>query len=163
MKAINSRLQHEWQEWTRRKAAELGRVSVQDLDSIGLRDTVDAPDDDTIHGYFFNPTTYAPTALVEIKRGEAIPVDKWRPFAADRANYAALVALARPHSIPVFVVYYMKTERIADDHPFFVQLLESATPTYDGPSCVIKSDTFARLFPRVFGRQRADTPIDRAA
>lgn len=132
MKAVNDHVQHEFQEWGR--TALPRTVVIQDLDSWALS---------------ISDGDYHPVALIELKRSFIAP-HAWRPYAADRPNYASLLNLARAASVPLFVVYYTKGTPIVDETRFHVFRLDAATPEYHGRRKVITARTFARMFPNLF-------------
>lgn len=143
MKTLNAGLQSEWHAFTRR---HFGPIVVQDIDARGDGRRIHIHDDATITLATADPQTYLPTALIEIKRGTVIPVADWRPFDADRRNYAALVELARPHGIPVYVVYAEKCDEILDGTPVHAFRLTAAVPAYEYRHAVMAAAAFADLF-----------------
>ena len=128
MKAVNRYTSNEFHDWQRR-ALPAGLV-IQDLDAWA----VSVSDEES-----------RPVALLELKRS-SIDVEAWRPFEADRPNYAALLNLARAAGIPLFVVYFRKGVPIEDATPLHVFRLESADPLR-GRRRVLTAGEFAARFP----------------
>jgi hypothetical protein len=131
-KAINRYTSNEFHDWQRR--ALPSSCVIQDLDAWA----VEVANED-----------YLPVALIELKRS-FIDVETWRPFDADRPNYAALLALAIAAGIPLFVVYFRKGIEIEDDTPLAVFRLESVRP-FSGFRKVMTGAEFAARFPILTG------------
>lgn len=134
MKAINHSTANEFHDWQARALYAHG-FRMQDLDAWAIAVT--------------EPASYAPVALVELKRSFILP-SEWFPFAADRAAYASLLALAEAAAIPLFVVYFVKGEPIRDDSLFHVFEITAAIPEYHGRRRLMRADAFAAAFPYPF-------------
>lgn len=140
MKPINDRVQHEFQEFGRRR---LGAWIVQDLDAYGRAEgNLYFPDEDTHTLLVSDPSSFLPRCLIECKRSTA-PAASWRPYVEDRRNYQALVEVARLCEIPLLVVYHVKGRRIDDDSYLAVFLLEQAIPAFRYERRVMTADEFA--------------------
>lgn len=135
LKAVNHSTSSEWHDFARARLTR--RFVIQDVDAWAL--AISDPRAD-----------YRPVALIELKRS-FIAVDTWRPFAADRNNYAALLELARCAGVPFFVVYFEKGVPIVDETPLAVFRLEAAVPEYRAYRKVMRGRDFAGRFPNLTG------------
>jgi hypothetical protein len=129
MKPVNAALANEFHVWQR---DALPRCVIQDLDAWAIVAS--------------DPESYEPAALFELKRSSAAP-EAWRPYAADRANYASLDMLARRAGIPLFVVYWQKGRPIDDETLFRVTRFSDVVPEYHGRAAIVSAQTFAERFP----------------
>jgi len=64
-------------------------------------------------------------ALLELKRS-TIPVEAWRPFAADRVSYRMLLELAHRAGLPLFVLYHVRGELELESSVAVFRLLATA-------------------------------------
>lgn len=69
-----------------------------------------------------------PTALFKIKRSHQ-PAAEWKPYAADKFNYAAYFKLATLAGLPLFVVHYTYGA-IDDDTPLHLFQFERVLPSF---------------------------------
>jgi hypothetical protein len=128
VKAVNVAVANEFQAWQRRAMPR--SCVIQDVDSwlVAVSDPLD------------------PVALVELKRSHVEPAS-WQPYAADRPNYAALLALAARARLPLLVVYFVKGRPLADGDPLGVFVMTDAVPEYRYAwRDVITARAFALLF-----------------
>lgn len=136
MKALNNGAQHEFQEWGR-KALPSSCV-IQDLDSWAI---------------LVSDRSYEPLALYELKRSWLLP-SQWRPFPADRRNYASLQRLAELAGIPFYAVYFKKGHEIGDETLFHVFRFSEVVPEYRGRRSLMTARTFASRFPYPLAQTR---------
>lgn len=135
MKPVNAESStHEFQRWGR--SALPANLVIQDLDAWAIVAS--------------DPTSFEPLALFELKRSH-IPAPGWRPFPADRRNYASLQRLADRACIPFVGVYWQAGKPIEPATLFRVFEFETVVPEYRGRARLMRADVFAERFPFPFG------------
>jgi len=132
VKPVTRYTSNEFHDWQRR--ALPSNVVIQDVDAWAL--AVSDPADD-----------YRPVALIELKRTSVAKLRDWRPFDADRRNFASLVALADAAVIPLYVVAFAAHVTITDETTLHVFRLDAADPAYCGRHGLMTARRFAEKFP----------------
>jgi hypothetical protein len=129
VKDVNRGLANEFHEWQRRA---LPGCVIQDIDAWAIVAS--------------DPETYAPLALFELKRS-SLPPAQWKPYDADRNNYASLQSLASRAGIPFFGVYWQKGAPIEGETWLRVWIFSQVVPEYHGKYNLLRAAEFARRFP----------------
>lgn len=147
MKAVNAPSStHEFQTWGR--SALPASLVLQDVDAWAIVAS--------------DPHEFEPLALFELKRS-TIPASEWRPFPADRRNYAAMRRLAERAGIPFYGVYWQAGAPITSSTVFRVFEFSTVVPVYDGRAKLLSAGVFAERFPYPFGRPTNLEPVVRVA
>lgn len=135
MKAINAESStHEFQRWGR--SALPSSLVIQDVDAWAIVAS--------------DPESFEPLALFELKRSRIAPAD-WRPFPADRRNYASLQRLAELAGIPFVGVYWQAGSPITPTTLFRVFDFTEVAPEYRGRARLMRAGDFAARFPYPLG------------